>query len=159
MHNTQKTAKNKLILSAGLIVASAMYALSQYTGNVPASIASTATVSASHAVQSATAAQTKTKTTNGLYADGTYTGAATDAYYGTVQVKAVIQNGKLATVQFLQSPNGRSTSLAINSRAMPALTSEAIQVQSANVNVVSGATFTSQAFQQSLQSALVQAQA
>ena len=45
----------------------------------------------------------------------------------------------------------------INGQAMPMLTSEAVQVQSANVDIVSGATFTSQAFQQSLGSALAQA--
>jgi uncharacterized protein with FMN-binding domain len=93
----------------------------------------------------------------GQYADGSYTGNAADAYYGTVQVKAVIQNGALANVQFLQYPNDRNTSRYINSQAMPQLQQEAIQIQSANVDIVSGATFTSQAFQQSLGSALAQA--
>lgn len=154
MQKPKKTKRNKAILSIGLIAASVMYALSQFTGSAPATVASTA-VSAH--TRTAVAAQTVTNSTG--YADGSYTGSAADAYYGTVQVKAVVQNGKLATVQFLQYPSDRSTSRAINSRAMPALTSEAIQAQSSNVNAVSGATFTSQAFQQSLHSALTQAQA
>ena len=91
----------------------------------------------------------------GAYTDGSYTGTPTDAYYGTVQVKAVITNGQLADVQFMQYPSDRSTSRYINSQAMPLLTQEAIQAQNANVSGVSGATFTSQAFQQSLASALV----
>jgi uncharacterized protein with FMN-binding domain len=95
----------------------------------------------------------------GQYADGSYTGTAADAYYGTVQVKAVVQNGRLADVQFIQYPSDRSTSRYINGQAMPLLTQEAIQVQSAQVDGVSGATFTSQAFQQSLASALVKAKA
>ena len=80
-----------------------------------------------------------------------------NAYYGNVQVQAVIQNGQLANVVFLQYPNDRSTSRMINSQAMPQLTQEAIQAQSANVNGVSGASDTSAAFNQSLSSALNQA--
>jgi len=90
----------------------------------------------------------------GLYTDGSYTGDAADAYYGTVQVKAVVQGGKIADVQFLQYPSDRSTSRYINSQAMPLLTQEAITAQSAQVDGVSGATFTSGAFKQSLASAL-----
>lgn len=90
----------------------------------------------------------------GLYVDGSYTGSSADAYYGTVQVLVVVQNGKMTDVQFLQHPDSRSNSIRINNEAMPLLTQEAIQAQSANVDGVSGATFTSGAFQQSLASAL-----
>ncbi len=93
----------------------------------------------------------------GLYRDGTYTGSQADAYYGIVQVQADIQNGKIANVTFLQYPNTHSTSVYINSQAMPYLTQEAIQIQNANVDIISGATDTSLAFQQSLASALAQA--
>ena len=93
----------------------------------------------------------------GMYTDGTYTGNSADAYYGTVQVQAVVKNGALASVNFLQYPKDRRTSQSISDRAMPILESEAIQSQSANVNIVSGATDTSSAFQQSLASALSQA--
>lgn len=90
----------------------------------------------------------------GLYADGSYTGSVSDAYYGSVQVKAIIRSGKIADVQFLQYPNDRSNSRSINDQAMPLLTQEAIQAQSAQVSGVSGATFTSDAFVQSLTAAL-----
>ncbi len=94
----------------------------------------------------------------GPYNDGTYTGNSADAYYGYIQVEAIIKNGQIADVKFLQYPSDRSTSRYINSRAMPYLTQEAIQAQNANVNIVSGATDSSMAFQQSLGSALSQAQ-
>ncbi len=94
----------------------------------------------------------------GQYKNGTYTGGSANAYYGNVQVQAVIQGGKLANVTFLQYPNTHSTSVYINQQAMPYLQQEAIQAQSANVNIISGATFTSEAFIQSLASALTQAQ-
>lgn len=95
--------------------------------------------------------------TNKKYKDGEYTGDNVDAYYGNVQVKTTIQNGKITDVQFLDYPRDRRTSERINSEAMPYLKSEAIQAQSAVVDIVSGATQTSLAFKQSLQSALLKA--
>jgi len=91
------------------------------------------------------------------YKDGEYSGSTTDAYYGLVQVKAVIQAGKIADVQFLQYPNDRRTSIRINNIAMPYLITEALQAQSAEVDIISGATLTSEAFAESLQSALATA--
>ena len=154
MDRKNKNTKNSgLYLSLGFIVASIMYAGSQHVGTPARTVA--AQVSPSGITN--TKAVAAVKKTAGVYADGTYTGSAVDAYYGTVQVKAVVQRGQLANVTFLQYPNSRSNSVYINSQAMPLLTQEAIQAQSANVNGVSGATFTSQAFQQSLHSALMQA--
>jgi len=95
--------------------------------------------------------------TSGQYKDGTYTGSVADAYYGNVQVQAVIQNGVIADVQFLQYPSDNGTSAGISQRSMPLLKSEAISAQSAAVDIISGATQTSQAFQQSLTAALSQA--
>jgi uncharacterized protein with FMN-binding domain len=89
-----------------------------------------------------------------MYKDGQYTGSAADAFYGFIQVMATISGGKLTDVRFLQYPNDNPNSVNINSQAMPYLKQEAVQAQSANVNIVSGATDTSQAFIQSLSSAL-----
>jgi uncharacterized protein with FMN-binding domain len=94
---------------------------------------------------------------SGIYKDGSYTGDVADAYYGIVQIKAYIQNGYLKDVVFLNYPNDRRTSQNISAYATPILRSEAIQAQSANVDIVSGATNTSIAFKQSLASALTQA--
>jgi uncharacterized protein with FMN-binding domain len=96
-------------------------------------------------------------TSGSPYKDGSYTGSAADATWGNVQVKAVIQHGKITSVQFLQYPDDRNRSIMINSYADPQLSSEAIQAQSANVDVVSGATDSSEAFIQSLTNALAQA--
>jgi len=91
------------------------------------------------------------------YKNGQYTGNSVDAYYGNIQVKITISGGKIADVQFLDYPQDRATSRMINSQAMPYLKQEAIQAQSAQVDIVSGATDSSLAFRQSLQSALNQA--
>ncbi len=91
------------------------------------------------------------------YKNGTYTGPSVDVNWGFVQVQATIQGGKISDVQVVQYPNERRTSLSINSIAVPMLQQEAIQAQSANVDLISGATLTSEGFQESLQSALDQA--
>ncbi|MDE2019366.1 MAG: FMN-binding protein [Patescibacteria group bacterium] len=93
----------------------------------------------------------------GLYKNGNYIGPVTDAFYGNLQVVAVVQGGKLADVQFPVYPSDSGHSLEVSQIALPQLRQEAIQSQSANVNIVSGATQTSQAFQQSLAAALAQA--
>ena len=91
------------------------------------------------------------------YTDGTYTGPVTDAYYGNMQVQAVVSGGKLTGVRILQYPNDRNTSIAINSQALPMLQSEVVATQSANVNIVSGATLSSEAFIRSLSGAVSKA--
>ena len=97
---------------------------------------------------------TPTPKSNSPYKDGSFTGDAANAFYGYIQVSATIANGKITNVQFLQYPSDRSRSVEINQQADPMLAQEAIQAQSAQVNIISGATDSSQAFAQSLQSAL-----
>ncbi len=92
----------------------------------------------------------------GKYRNGTYTGDSVDASYGYVQVRVVISGGKIADVQFLDHPRG-GNSTRINNYAMPYLISEAIALQDSNVDTVSGASYTSEAYRQSLGSALAQA--
>jgi uncharacterized protein with FMN-binding domain len=123
------------------------------------SSSATAAASTSTPNASATPGATVTPAPGALYKDGSYTGSVDDAQWGVVQVKAIITNGKITDVQFLQYPNDRSRSVYINSIADPQLTSEAIQAQSANVDVVTGATDSSLAFIQSLTDALSQARA
>jgi uncharacterized protein with FMN-binding domain len=95
--------------------------------------------------------------TQGQYKDGQYTGPEVDAYYGLVQVQATVQNGQIASVDFLEYPTDRRTSQRINAVAVPYLKTEALQAQSANVNIISGATLTSEAFMESLNTALASA--
>jgi uncharacterized protein with FMN-binding domain len=98
-----------------------------------------------------------TTTSSSAYKDGTYTGSSADAVYGNIQIQAVISGGKITDVVFLSYPNDRSTSVQINQQAMPLLKQEAIQAQSSTIDGVTGATDSSQAFIQSLSSALQQA--
>lgn len=93
----------------------------------------------------------------GTYRDGQYTGPIADAYYGNVQVQVVVSGGKINDVRFLDYPHDRNNSIRINNYAMPILKQEAIAAQTANVDIVSGATATSDAFLQSFAGALAQA--
>ena len=158
----------KFLLSFFVIAAFIAYALHQRnedaqavlavhrTEPTPTEMATPTTASAGGSPTPTTANQIPTATPipQGKYKNGTYTGDSVDAFYGLVQVQVVVQNGKITDVSFLQYPSDRQTSREISSQAMPYLKQEAIQAQSANVDIVSGATQTSEAFRQSLQSAL-----
>jgi len=96
--------------------------------------------------------------TSGLN-DGSYRGPVVNAYYGLMQIEAVVRQGRLATIHVLRYPNTHSTSIYINHQALPMLRDEVISAQSARVDIVSGATLSSRAFIQSLGAALRKARA
>jgi uncharacterized protein with FMN-binding domain len=88
--------------------------------------------------------------------NGTFTGSAVNTPFGAIQVQASIVNGKLTNVAVLQETDG-ARSQQIDSYAFPILKNEALTADSASIDAVSGATYTSQGYAQSLQSALDQA--
>jgi uncharacterized protein with FMN-binding domain len=88
---------------------------------------------------------------------GTFTGQSIFNGYGNVEVQITVANGKVTDVQALQLPTDRAYSAQISQYVAPILRSEALQAQSAQISLISGATFTSEAYAQSLQSALQQA--
>ncbi len=96
---------------------------------------------------------TTQQNTSGL-ADGTYTGDAVRTRYGNVQVQITVSGGVITEVQVPQYPNSNREDQQINARALPVLISETTSAQSASIRMVSGATYTSQGYTQSLQSAL-----
>jgi uncharacterized protein with FMN-binding domain len=156
----------KILIGFAVLVVFGIYSLgirhqSPVIGK-PVSLANTTTTTATNSTPTTSGSGTPppTSTSSGsssAFKDGTYTGSVADAYYGSVQVSATISGGKITDVKFLQYPDTHQTSVIINQQAMPYLQQEAIQAQSSHVQIISGATFTSQAFQQSLQVALSQA--
>lgn len=127
------------------------------SGSASASGSTPATTSGSTTGSSTSSSGSSSAPISSKYKDGTYVGGTYDAYYGSVQVSVTILSGKISNVKFLQYPNSHSTSVYINQQAMPYLQQEAIQSQNSNVQLISGATYTSQAFVQSLSSALSKA--
>lgn len=117
----------------------------------------TATASAAPAASTDPSTTTTTATATTL-ADGTYDGAAVQEPWGTFQVQAVVSGGQLTDVVIVSAPQDGHSS-RINSSAIPTLTEAAVASQSASLDVISGATWTSQSYMTSLQAALDAAQA
>ena len=113
----------------------------------------TATRPATGASSPTAATPAPTTTTAG---PATVTGNVVSTRYGQVEVRITVDNGKITDVQALRLPtNGNSGQ--ISDYVKPILASEALQAQSANIDIVSGATYTSMGYAKSLQSALDQA--
>ncbi len=89
-------------------------------------------------------------------ANGTFTGSDFPNRFGDVQVKVVIANGRITDVQAVQLPFDRARSAYISQVAGPMLRTEVLQAQSAQIDIISGATYTSQSYAQSVESALQQ---
>lgn len=150
----------KIILTVAITALFVFYIIYQQGATVPA-LPAAGKDSSQTAAKTGKSAGISTSSTaavsSGQYKDGQYTGQSVDAYFGNVQTKAVILGGRLADIQILDSPRDRDTSLRISNQALPVLVQEAISSQNAQVDVVSGATQTSEGFMKSLASALSQA--
>jgi uncharacterized protein with FMN-binding domain len=103
---------------------------------------------------STTKRSSRSASKNTAAASAAYTGVAEQTRYGIVQVKVTVQGKKITNVQFVQLTAFDGRSQQINAAAAPILLQETLQAQSAQINSVSGASYTSQGYEQSLQSAL-----
>lgn len=106
------------------------------------------------APETTTTAPATTTTTTALR---TFDGPVVKNEYGNVQVRLTLQGTQLVDVQALQLPSERARSVSISQTAGPLLRQEALAAQSADIDLVSGATFTSTSYVRSLQAALDQA--
>ncbi|MEP6649296.1 MAG: FMN-binding protein [Lapillicoccus sp.] len=90
---------------------------------------------------------------------GTFDGDAVITRFGKVQVRITVADARITSVEALQAPTGDRHNDLINHRAVPILNAEVVRAQSAEIDLVSGATLTSQGYMQSLQSAIDKASA
>ena len=104
-----------------------------------------------------TVASSTSSTTGAAPSAGTVTGPVAQTRWGPVQVQVTVSGGKLTDVSVLQSPNGNPRDQQINAYALPILVQETLDAQSADIDMVSGATVTSDGYLRSLQGALDQA--
>jgi len=134
----------------------------QIAGGIP-QVDPSAAPSAS-ATATATAQPTKNPTTAPTAAptkapsgatDGSFTGDAVTMRYGIVQVKITVQNGKITDAQAVKAPTGSND--RYTQMAVPRLREQTITAQSANIQGVSGASFTSYGWYTSLVSAIAKA--
>ena len=97
---------------------------------------------------------TATKKPAAVSAAKTYTGNAVDTQYGPVEVQITVKDGKVTAANAVDYPSSDPRDAQINSYAIPALDAEAIRAGSANIDTISGASYTSAGYISSLQSAL-----
>jgi uncharacterized protein with FMN-binding domain len=109
---------------------------------------------------SAASGTTSTPSTSGSSTSTTattFTGAAASTKYGPVQVQITVSDGTVTDVSVIDYPSNNGKDQQINARALPVLVQETLKAQSADIDMVSGATYTSEGYETSLQSALDQA--
>ena len=139
---------------AGLV---AQLSFKSHSPTVPVA-ATTGTVggSSSSSSSSATTVPGEFRSVAGTLTAGetTITGKVGNTVYGPVQVELVVKSGKIVKVAILEQPANTIHDIQIGQFAFPALISETLKAQSARIDAVSGASYTSAGYIQSLQSAL-----
>ena len=135
------------------IITTALALALLFSFKTPASSASALGLPGRAAIAPGTSAAPATPLTVATKGGGTFTGVVVQDPYGQVQVQVTMTGGKITDVTALQLPSQGRSGL-ISQSVAPILQGEAISAQSASIDTVSGATYTSQAYAQSLQSAL-----
>ena len=125
------------------------------TGTTGGSTGTGSSTGSATAATPAPAAGTTTQAAAGV--SGTFTGASASTRFGDVQVQITVADGTITDVAALQLTDRDQKSVQISNRAAPVLRQEVLTAQSANVQNVSGATYTTDGYLTSLQSALDQA--
>ena len=97
---------------------------------------------------------TSSSQTSGASASTTVTGTAADTRWGPLQVQITVADGTITDVSVVEYPSSNPKDQQINAQALPVLVQETLDAQSAGIDMVSGATVTSEGYLASLQSAL-----
>ncbi|MES5819789.1 FMN-binding protein [Streptomyces sp. RG80] len=146
MHTLRKNRPlRRIVLSSAATVSGMVLLLSlkPHTAPTVAGLASSPAPSTSSSTSSGSVTGTRT-----------LTGDSVQTRYGPVQVRITLRNGKLTDVTALTYPQENPRDQQISAYAVPQLTREALSAQGADIDTVSGATYTSDGYRQSLQSAL-----
>ena len=151
MHPLKKSRPLRRIVLASAVTASGLVMLLALKPHTAPAIA----VAPAPAASSSSGAGSGTGS-SGSTATGTktVTGETAQTRWGPVQVKITVKNGKITDVTAVQSPSDNPRDQEINSYALPELRREVLAAQSSSIDTVSGATYTSDGYRQSLQSAL-----
>ncbi|MEU3545741.1 FMN-binding protein [Streptomyces longwoodensis] len=142
----------RVVLTTAATVSGIVLLLSLKPGSDPASAAAGAAPGAPGAVQESAQGGA------GAAAGSTVTGDAAQTQYGVVQVRLTVAGGKITRAEAVQAPKG-GRSDSVTADAVPKLNREAVAAQGADIDAVSGATYTSAGYRQSLQSAIDKAKA
>ncbi|MBK3624378.1 FMN-binding protein [Streptomyces asoensis] len=150
MHTLRKARPLRRVVLASAATVSGIVLLLSLKPHTSPAVAGLASAPAPTAGSSAPAASGGSATTG----TRTLTGDSVQTRWGPVQVRVTLKDGKLTDVTAVTYPQENPRDQQINSYAIPQLTREALTAQSADIDTVSGATYTSDGYRQSLQSAL-----
>lgn len=145
------TSTNRVATAGPVATATGVTAGSSVTPSGSATSSGTSSGSSGGAGGPTGSTTTKSSTSS---AATSYTGTAVDTQYGPVQVRITVSGGKITSATAVQYPTENPRDAEINAQAVPQLNSEVVQKQSASIDMVSGATYTSDGYLQSLQSAI-----
>ncbi|AOR35366.1 FMN-binding protein [Streptomyces fodineus] len=151
MHALKKNRPLRRIVPAGAATVSAMVlllSLKPHTSPTPA------TADTKSPSVSSSSAPSGGATSGPGTVGRTVTGDTVRTRWGPVQVRVTVKSGRLTDVTAVQYPRDNPRDQEINGYALPQLRREALAAQSADIDMVSGATYTSTGYQRSLQSAL-----
>ena len=143
--------RSPIVLAATVAGTAGVLAFHPHTAVTQTAAASTASPSPTPTVATGSGGSSSGATTA---VSGTATGDAVDTQYGAAQVRVTVKAGKIVKIEALQLQGNDPRSVQISGSAEPVLQQEALTGQTADVDAVSGATFTSASYTQSLQSAL-----
>ncbi len=150
MHALKKNRPLRRIVLAGAATVSGMVLLlSLKPHSTPAAALAVPAPSGSASAGASASASAGTST-----GTRTVTGDSVQTRWGPVQVRVTVKGGRLTEVTAVTYPQENPRDQEINAYAIPRLRSEALAAQSADIDTVSGATYTSEGYRQSLQSAL-----
>jgi uncharacterized protein with FMN-binding domain len=139
-------------------IAASQASASATTGGATGAASTDSTAGSTTSSTGSTSSKSKSKSTSSSSSasskDGTYNGTTVQTEFGPMQVAIVVSNGKISDVKPLQLTNADGRSQQISNYAVPILRSEVLSAQSAKVASVGGATYTSDGYLQSLQSAI-----
>lgn len=153
---SNKIIKGALVGVVGVSVATTGYytmVKPNLSADTPTTVATSTSTSSENKSSSS---NTQSSTSNGQYKDGTYTGSVASTKRGDFQVSVEISGGKITNINMLTQPT-EGKSAEINKTAIPTYVQEAIDAQSTDIQLVSGASETYSGFKTSLQNALNQA--
>jgi uncharacterized protein with FMN-binding domain len=143
--------RSPIVLAATVAGTAGVLAFHPHAPTVPTATAAGATTTS---VTSTTSTSGTSSSSSASAVSGTATGDSISTQYGPVQVRVTVKDGKITAIESLVLTGNDPRSAEISSSAEPTLKEEALSKQSAAIDAVSGATFTSAGYAQSLQSAL-----
>jgi len=149
--------KRALIVGTGTVAGVAAVLALNPTGGAASTVAGPPTSRATSGTGGSASSTSGGSTSGGSTSGTTATGSAVDVGYGTVQVQVTISGGRLVDIQALALPQNDGHSARISQQAFPELVSQALAAQSSQIAGVSGASYTSYGFVESLKAALTSA--